>query len=99
MIFWWNYKQLSEKVYQLQREAVRAQIDLDTLSLNKIESIRDSHRREAMKELEEWRLSVEEPMFEGIEGKKQENRKAFRYKTLSISNFSNIYLKMLMLIF
>ena len=73
-----NNFQLSEKLRELEKQAVRAQIDLDTLSLNKIEMIRDFHRKKAMKELEEWRLNVENPMFDGIEGIKQENRKAYK---------------------
>lgn len=61
---------------------MKHQIDLDTLDLNKIEAIRDSHRREAMKEFEEWRLNNEKPMFEGIIGKKQENRKEYRFQEI-----------------
>lgn len=67
-----------EKRQHLQKQAVKHQIDLDTHNLNEIERIRDSHRKEAMKELDEWRLNYEEPMFEGITGSKQENRKEYR---------------------
>ncbi|XP_043471827.1 dynein axonemal assembly factor 4-like [Leptopilina heterotoma] len=71
-------KAKSEKRQHIQRQAVKHQIDLDTLDLNKIERIRDSHRKEAMRELEEWRLKHEKPIFEGITGIKQENRKEYR---------------------
>lgn len=68
----------SAKVQVLQRRAVRAQIDLDTESLNKIEAMRDSHRKEAMTDLEDWRSQAEKPILENISGTVQENRKAYR---------------------
>ncbi|XP_015587582.1 dynein assembly factor 4, axonemal-like [Cephus cinctus] len=71
-------KTKSEKRDYLQKQAVRAQIDLDTSTLNKIDAMRDSHRMEAMKDLEDWRSQSEEPILLGIEGRKQDNRKAYR---------------------
>ncbi|XP_072763777.1 dynein axonemal assembly factor 4 [Anoplolepis gracilipes] len=71
-------KSNSEKRQYLQKEAVKVQINLDTDSLNKIETLRDSHRRAAMQEFEEWRSNAELPIFQDISGKVQENRKAYR---------------------
>lgn len=67
-----------EKRQHLQKEAVKVQINLDTDVLNKIESLRNSHRRAAMQDLEEWRSYAEMPILRDISGKTQENRKAYR---------------------
>ncbi|XP_043284788.1 dynein axonemal assembly factor 4-like [Venturia canescens] len=71
-------KAKSKKCQALQRRAVRAQIDLDTEWLNKIESMRDSHRKEAMKDFEDWRNQAEKPILQSVVGSVQENRKAYR---------------------
>ncbi|XP_012225171.2 dynein axonemal assembly factor 4-like isoform X1 [Linepithema humile] len=71
-------KSKSEKRQHLQKEAVKVQINLDTDILNKIESLRDSHRRAAMQDFEEWRSNAEMPILQDISGKTQENRKAYR---------------------
>lgn len=55
------------------------QIDLNTETLNRIDSLRDSHRKAAMQDLEEWRLEAERPILQDISGEVQENRKAYRY--------------------
>ncbi|KAI4487066.1 hypothetical protein M0802_012055 [Mischocyttarus mexicanus] len=62
----------------LKKEAVKAQIDLDTAVLNKINAMRDSHRREAMEALEDWRSKAEIPIFKNQRGKIEENRKAYK---------------------
>lgn len=54
------------------------QINLDSDVLNKIEFLRNSHRKAAMQDFEEWRSSAEMPIFQHISGKTQENRKAYR---------------------
>jgi len=69
----------AEKRQQLQKKAVKMQIDLSTNILNKIDSLRDSHRKIAMQEFEEWRTNAEKPILQDISGKVQENRKAYRY--------------------
>ncbi|KAL6424406.1 hypothetical protein ACFW04_009883 [Cataglyphis niger] len=71
-------KSKSEKRQYLQKEAVKVQINVDTDTLNKIEALRDSHRRAAMQDFEEWRSNAELPIFQDISGKVQENRKAYR---------------------
>lgn len=58
---------------------MKVQINVDTDTLNKIEALRDSHRRAAMQDFEEWRSNAELPIFQDISGKVQENRKAYRY--------------------
>ncbi|KAK1132383.1 hypothetical protein K0M31_016491 [Melipona bicolor] len=68
----------SEKRQHLQKEAVKEQISVNTITLNKIDAIRDAQRKEAMQEFEEWRLKAEVPLFSNIEGKIQENRKAYK---------------------
>lgn len=55
------------------------QINLDTNTLNKIESLRDSNRKAAMQDFEEWRSKAEEPILQNICGKVQKNRKEYRY--------------------
>jgi hypothetical protein len=69
----------AEKRQQLQKKAVKMQIDLNTNTLNKIDSLRDSHRKIAMQEFEEWRTNAEKPILQDISGKVQKNRKAYRY--------------------
>ncbi|XP_043494223.1 dynein axonemal assembly factor 4-like [Polistes fuscatus] len=71
-------KTQSEKRQYLKKEAVRAQIDLDTAVLNKINAVRDSHRKEAMKALEDWRSKAEIPILKNEQGKIEENRKAYK---------------------
>lgn len=66
----------------LQKQAVRAQINLDTAMLNKIDMHRDTERKEAMKDFEDWRSAIETPILSNIEGETQENRKAYRYWSL-----------------
>ncbi|XP_026827277.1 dynein assembly factor 4, axonemal isoform X2 [Ooceraea biroi] len=68
----------SEKRQQLQKKAVKVQIELDTDTLNKIESLRDSQRKAAMQDFEEWRSNAEKPFLQYISGEVQENRKAYR---------------------
>lgn len=68
----------AEKRQQLQKKAVTVQIELNTNTLNRIESLRDSHRKAAMQDLEEWRVSAEKPFLQDMPGKMQENRKAYR---------------------
>lgn len=66
----------------MKKEAVRAQIDLDTAVLNKISAMRDSHRKEAMEALEDWRSKAELPILKYERGITQENRKAYKYVAL-----------------
>lgn len=68
-----------EKRQELQKKAVKVQIELDTDTLNKIDSLRDFHRKTAMQDFEEWRSNAEKPIFQDISGTVQENRKAYRY--------------------
>ncbi|KAF3420196.1 hypothetical protein E2986_05704 [Frieseomelitta varia] len=68
----------SEKCQHLQKEAVKEQISVNTATLNKIDAIRDTQRKEAMLEFEDWRLKAQVPLFSNIEGKIQENRKAYK---------------------
>lgn len=58
--------------------AVRKQIELDTATINKIESIRNSHRQEAMADFENWRLHSEKPIFTDAQTIIQPNKKAYR---------------------
>ncbi|XP_011054450.1 PREDICTED: dyslexia susceptibility 1 candidate gene 1 protein homolog [Acromyrmex echinatior] len=67
-----------EKLQNLQKEAIKIQINLDTDTLNKIEALRDSHRKAAMQDFEDWRLNAEMPFLQNISGKVQKNRKAYR---------------------
>ncbi|XP_018343108.1 PREDICTED: dyslexia susceptibility 1 candidate gene 1 protein homolog [Trachymyrmex septentrionalis] len=67
-----------EKLQNLQKEAIKIQINLDTDTLNKIEILRDSHRKAAMQDFEDWRLNAEMPFLQNISGKVQKNRKAYR---------------------
>ncbi|KAF7399627.1 hypothetical protein HZH68_008219 [Vespula germanica] len=71
-------KAQSEKRQYLKKEAVKAQIDLDTAVLNKISAMRDSHRKEAMEALEDWRSKAEIPVLKYEQGITQENRKAYK---------------------
>ncbi|KYN09314.1 hypothetical protein ALC57_18584, partial [Trachymyrmex cornetzi] len=67
-----------EKFQNLQKEAIKIQINLDTNTLNKIEALRNSHRKAAMQDFEDWQLNAEIPFLENISGKVQKNRKAYR---------------------
>ncbi|XP_012058634.1 PREDICTED: dyslexia susceptibility 1 candidate gene 1 protein homolog [Atta cephalotes] len=67
-----------EKLQNLQKEAIKIQINLDTDTLNKIEALRDSHRKAAMQDFEDWRLNAEIPFLQNISGKVQKNRKTYR---------------------
>ncbi|KAG5325072.1 DAAF4 factor, partial [Acromyrmex heyeri] len=67
-----------EKLQNLQKEAIKIQINLNTDTLNKIEGLRDSHRKAAMQDFEDWRLNAEMPFLQNISGKVQKNRKAYR---------------------
>ncbi|XP_014488178.1 PREDICTED: dyslexia susceptibility 1 candidate gene 1 protein homolog [Dinoponera quadriceps] len=67
-----------EKRQYLQKEAVKTQINLDTRTLNKIEFLRDAHRKTAMQEFEDWRRDHEIPILQNISGKVQKNRKEYR---------------------
>ncbi|XP_012270409.1 dynein assembly factor 4, axonemal [Orussus abietinus] len=71
-------KARSEKRNKLQKDAVRAQIDLDTKVLNKIERMRDAHRKEAMQEFDDWKSEHEAPIFQHLQGALQRNNKAYR---------------------
>ncbi|OAD60638.1 Dyslexia susceptibility 1 candidate 1 protein [Eufriesea mexicana] len=73
----------SEKHQHLQKEAVKDQININTATLNKIDAMRDTHRKEAMREFEDWRSKAELPFLPNVEGKVQENRKAYKYQTLN----------------
>ncbi|XP_071858851.1 dynein axonemal assembly factor 4 [Bombus fervidus] len=73
-----NMKLKSEKRQYLQKEAVKEQISVNTATLNKIDAIRDAHRREAMQEFEDWRSKAELPFLSNVEGEVQENRKAYK---------------------
>lgn len=69
----------AEKRQYLQKEAVKTQINLDTRTLNKIESLRDAHRKVAMQDFEDWRSNAEVPILQNIPGKVQKNRKEYKY--------------------
>jgi len=69
-----------EKLQNLQKEAVKVQINLDTDTLNKIEALKNCHRKAAMQDFEEWRSNAEIPFLQDISGKVQKNRKAYRYR-------------------
>ncbi|KAK0088185.1 hypothetical protein PV325_012852 [Microctonus aethiopoides] len=71
-------KERREKQRELQRLAVRKQIELDNATINKIESIRDNHRQEAMADFENWRLHSEKPIFTDAQTITQPNRKGYR---------------------
>lgn len=58
---------------------MRAQIDLNNLTLNKIDSIRDAHRKEAMNELDEWQSECGLPILNDQPGQVQENRKPYKW--------------------
>lgn len=58
---------------------MKEQININTDTLNKIETIRDTHRKEAMQEFEDWRSKAELPFLSNIDGKTQENKKAYKY--------------------
>ncbi|XP_053980240.1 dynein axonemal assembly factor 4-like [Hylaeus volcanicus] len=68
----------SEKRQCLQKEAVKEQISINTATLNKIEAIRDAHRKEAMEDFENWRSKAELPFLPDADGQIQENRKAYK---------------------
>ncbi|CAK9802207.1 Dynein axonemal assembly factor 4 [Anthophora quadrimaculata] len=68
----------SEKRQRLQKEAVKEQIDVNTTILNKIDAIRDTHRKEAMRDFEDWRSKAELPILSNVEGEVQENRKTYK---------------------
>lgn len=44
---------------------------------------RDTERKEAMKDFEDWRSGAQNPILSDIEGKPQENRKAYRCTSVS----------------
>ncbi|XP_076381602.1 dynein axonemal assembly factor 4 [Megalopta genalis] len=67
-----------EKRQYLQREAVKEQININTATLNKIDAIRNAHRKEAMRDLEDWRSMAELPFLPEVGGEVQENRKAYK---------------------
>ncbi|XP_026667648.1 dynein assembly factor 4, axonemal-like [Ceratina calcarata] len=73
-----NTKAKSEKRQHLQKEAVREQINIHTTTLNKIDAIRNAHRKEAMHEFEDWRSKAEVPFLPEVEGEVQENRKTYK---------------------
>jgi len=54
------------------------QINLDTDTLNKIEALKNCHRKAAMQDFEEWRSNAEIPFLQDISGKVQKNRKVYR---------------------
>ncbi|XP_057328124.1 dynein axonemal assembly factor 4-like [Microplitis mediator] len=66
------------KYRDLGRQAVREQIELDSKVLNKINATRDSHRREAMDEFENWRKNSEKKIFCDEKAVEQENRKSYK---------------------
>ncbi|XP_029174658.1 dynein assembly factor 4, axonemal-like [Nylanderia fulva] len=71
-------KYKSDERQRLRKEGVKVQVNLDTDTLNKIEALKDSHRRAAMQDFEEWRSKAELPIFQDISGEVQENRNAYR---------------------
>ena len=73
-----NNKLKREKRQHLQREAVREQININTATLNKIDAVRNAHRKEAMQQFEDWRSKAELPLLSNVEGEIQENRKAYK---------------------
>ncbi|XP_032663171.1 dynein assembly factor 4, axonemal-like isoform X2 [Odontomachus brunneus] len=83
-------KSRSEKRQYLQKEAVKAQINLDTQTLNKIEFLRDAHRKAAMRDFEDWRSNAEIPILQNISGKAQKNRKEYRPPLQWFKDDSNI---------
>lgn len=84
----------TEKLQNLQKEAVKVQINLDTDTLNKIEALRNCHRKAAMQDFEEWRSNAEMPILQDISGKVQKNRKAYRYRFKKrYENFFKVLLK------
>ncbi|KOC65670.1 Dyslexia susceptibility 1 candidate gene 1 protein [Habropoda laboriosa] len=66
-----------EKRQRLQKEAVKEQINVNTTILNKIDAIRDAHRKEAMRDFEDWRSKAELPILSNVKGEVQENRKTY----------------------
>nr|XP_031825942.1 dynein assembly factor 4, axonemal-like [Nomia melanderi] len=71
-------KTKQEKRQYLQREAVKEQINISTATLNKIDATRNAHRKEAMREFDDWRVKAELPFLSEVEGEVQENRKAYK---------------------
>ncbi|XP_078038764.1 dynein axonemal assembly factor 4 [Augochlora pura] len=71
-------KMKKEKRQYLQREAVKEQININTVTLNKIDAIKNAHRKEAMRDLEDWRSMAELPFLPELGGEVQENRKAYK---------------------
>lgn len=51
---------------------------MDTETLNKIDAIRDQHRREVMTELEDWRINSEAKIFSNEIPLIQDNRKSYK---------------------
>lgn len=76
---WAQLNFISEKRDKLQKEAVKQQIQLDSSIINKIESIRDSHRREAMSDLEDWKNQHSKAFMIKEKGELQDNRKAYKW--------------------
>nr|XP_003706781.1 PREDICTED: dyslexia susceptibility 1 candidate gene 1 protein homolog isoform X1 [Megachile rotundata] len=68
----------TEKRQRLQREAVKEQINVNAAILNEIDAIRNTHRKEAMRDFEDWRLKAELPLLTSVQGVIQENRKAYK---------------------
>lgn len=54
---------------------MKDQINIHTATLNKIDAVRDAHRKEAMREFEDWKSKAELPFLPNVEGQVQENRK------------------------
>ncbi|KAG8042357.1 hypothetical protein G9C98_004991 [Cotesia typhae] len=65
------------KYRELDRQAVKEQIKLESKVYNKIQEVRDSHRREAMDEFENWRKNAEKPILCNEKAVLQENRKFY----------------------
>lgn len=62
---------------------MKDQINIHTATLNKIDAVRDAHRKEAMREFEDWKSKAELPFLPNVEGQVQENRKAYKYPTFN----------------
>lgn len=57
---------------------MKEQIKLESKVHNKIQEVRDSHRREAMDEFENWRKNAEKPILCNEKAVLQENRKSYK---------------------
>ncbi|CAL7943177.1 unnamed protein product [Xylocopa violacea] len=78
----------NEKRERIKKEAVKEQLNINTATLNKIDRIRDAHRKDAMREFEDWRSKAELSFLPDIEGEVQENRKAYKspLKSFKVDN-------------